>query len=75
MAWRKDAYLTADGRHIACSGHGARFDIDTGLCVHGPCLGESLHALETQVDEVGNVLVEIDNPGDHQIVGNVTSGT
>ena len=59
MAWRKDAYLSADGMHIACHAHGARFEIDTGLCVAGPCIGQSLHALELYVDEDGTVLVEL----------------
>lgn len=42
MAWRKDAYLSGDRRHIACHAHGALFDIATGACVLGPCLGRSL---------------------------------
>lgn len=42
MAWRKDAYLSADGRHIVCHAHGARFDISTGQCVLGPCEGQFL---------------------------------
>ena len=42
MAWRKDAYLSGDGRHIVCYGHGARFDIASGLCLSGPCAGQSL---------------------------------
>ncbi|TWO72912.1 Rieske 2Fe-2S domain-containing protein [Caenimonas sedimenti] len=42
MAWRKDAYLTGDGRQIRCSAHGALFDLESGLCTLGPCVGESL---------------------------------
>lgn len=42
MAWRKDAYLDAAGRHIVCAAHGALFEIPTGRCVLGPCLGQSL---------------------------------
>ena len=60
MAWRKDAYLTADGAHIACSGHGAKFDINTGLCLSGPCVGESLQALALQIDETGGVYICLD---------------
>jgi nitrite reductase/ring-hydroxylating ferredoxin subunit len=45
MAWRKDGYLSPDGGHIVCYAHGARFDIDTGDCVHGPCPGQSLQSL------------------------------
>ena len=36
-----DRYLTRDGRHILCAGHGALFSLD-GLCVAGPCDGERI---------------------------------
>ncbi len=42
MAWRKDAYLSADGRHLVCHSHGAEFDVETGRCTQGPCLGQAL---------------------------------
>lgn len=49
MAWRKDAYLSGDGQHIVCHAHGARFDIATGACVLGPCLGQSLERLSISI--------------------------
>jgi nitrite reductase/ring-hydroxylating ferredoxin subunit len=42
LAWRKDAYLSADGRAIVCYGHGAVFDLETGVCIQGACLGQRL---------------------------------
>lgn len=42
MAWRKDHYLNAAGDRIVCAAHGALFDIDTGQCTLGPCLGDFL---------------------------------
>lgn len=42
MAWRADAYLSGDGRHLSCHAHGALFDIETGDCIDGPCLGRRL---------------------------------
>lgn len=45
MAWRRDAYLNAARDRIVCAAHGAQFEIDTGRCVLGPCLGERLQAL------------------------------
>ncbi len=42
MAQKLDEYLTPDGRFIACSWHGALFDPETGACLGGPCLGQSL---------------------------------
>ncbi len=46
LEYRKDRFLSVDGRQIVCYAHGARFLPDTGLCVYGPCLGESLSALQ-----------------------------
>lgn len=37
-----DAYLTPDATLIACSWHSALFDIDSGVCVGGPCVGQRL---------------------------------
>ena len=42
LAQRLDNYLTPGGDLIACSWHGALFQPHDGLCVAGPCLGESL---------------------------------
>jgi nitrite reductase/ring-hydroxylating ferredoxin subunit len=42
MAWRKDAYLDGSGTRIVCAAHGAQFDIETGACLLGPCLGQAL---------------------------------
>lgn len=41
LAALDDRYLTRDGRHILCSGHGALFALD-GACVSGPCFGDRL---------------------------------
>ena len=38
-------FLTTDKRHLVCSGHGALFEPQTGLCVHGPCAGQRLQRL------------------------------
>lgn len=42
MAWTKDAFLTHDGARIVCGAHGAEYEIDTGICVAGPCPGRRL---------------------------------
>ncbi|MBA4013908.1 MAG: 2Fe-2S ferredoxin [Phenylobacterium sp.] len=42
LAQKLDDYLTPAGDLIACSWHGALFDIDTGDCVGGPCAGAAL---------------------------------
>ena len=42
MAWVKDGFLTPDGARIVCGAHGALYEIETGVCVDGPCVGRSL---------------------------------
>ena len=39
-----DQFLSADLQLIVCATHGAQFEIHTGRCVSGPCLGQSLQA-------------------------------
>lgn len=55
MAWRKDAYLNAAGDRIVCAAHGAQFEIDTGLCTLGPCLGQSLTPISVRLEASGDV--------------------
>jgi nitrite reductase/ring-hydroxylating ferredoxin subunit len=54
LNWQPDRFLTADGTQLLCSSHGARFVIDTGYCVAGPCVGRGLVglAVEVQGDDV-----------------------
>jgi len=59
MAWRKDAYLDSERQHIRCSGHGALFEIENGLCIEGPCLGKSLKVLPVKVSQ-GDIYVLAD---------------
>jgi nitrite reductase/ring-hydroxylating ferredoxin subunit len=49
MAWRKDAYLNYDRNRIVCAAHGAQFDIESGSCVLGPCLGQSLQRVRLMI--------------------------
>jgi len=51
MAWRKDAYLNHDRNRIVCAAHGAQFDMATGVCVLGPCLGQSLDPVMLVITE------------------------
>ncbi len=38
-------FFSKDGMELQCSHHGARYALDTGLCVWGPCKGRSLEAI------------------------------
>ena len=51
MPWRRHAYLNAAGDRIVCSAHGALFEIDTGRCTLGPCLGQALTPVSVVVHD------------------------
>jgi nitrite reductase/ring-hydroxylating ferredoxin subunit len=52
----REQFLSDDGRHLMCYTHGALYEFGSGLCVAGPCKGESLYRLPVRVDH-GEVLV------------------
>ena len=49
LNWQPDQFLDIDNEFIQCSLHGARFRVDDGYCVWGPCAGQSLTALSVDV--------------------------
>lgn len=54
LPWKKDVYLDAKNKHIVCAAHGALFEIESGVCLRGPCIGEALQPLKIEIrgDEV-----------------------
>ena len=63
MAWRKDAYLNAGATRIVCAAHGAQFDIRTGACTLGPCLGQALRAVPVAVTPDRTIQVRLADDG------------
>ncbi|WP_249674286.1 Rieske (2Fe-2S) protein [Pseudomonas abieticivorans] len=55
LQYRKDRFMSADGQHLVCFAHGALFVPGTGVCVLGPCLGQSLQPKALSLDEHGGV--------------------
>jgi nitrite reductase/ring-hydroxylating ferredoxin subunit len=51
-----DRFLDTRKQVIICSAHGARFRIEDGVCVTGPCIGEALEAVPVRVVD-GQVVV------------------
>lgn len=50
LDWAPGQFLkTAEGL-LVCAAHGAGFDPASGLCVSGPCRGDSLRAVALSVD-------------------------
>jgi nitrite reductase/ring-hydroxylating ferredoxin subunit len=50
-------FLTKSG-NIICAAHGATFELASGLCVQGPCRGESLRSLTAEVRD-GQLQVDV----------------
>jgi nitrite reductase/ring-hydroxylating ferredoxin subunit len=42
-------FFTRDGHHFICQTHNAIYEPLTGLCIQGPCEGESLKPLKIEV--------------------------
>lgn len=53
----KNHYLDGESRYIVCSGHGALFDIASGLCIRGPCAGQRLVSVSLEVTEAGEIFL------------------
>ena len=49
LNFRPHRFLTSDRNLILCSSHGALFARDNGLCIAGPCGGQSLTAVPVEV--------------------------
>jgi nitrite reductase/ring-hydroxylating ferredoxin subunit len=51
MNYSAGQFLTTEEGNIVCPAHGAEFKPDDGLCVNGPCLGQSLEPVHIQLNE------------------------
>lgn len=51
-----DDFFTHDKRHLQCHMHGAMYEIESGLCVAGPCEGSRLRPLELKEEETRLVI-------------------
>ena len=49
LNFKPDRFLTSDRALILCSSHGALFTRDEGLCIAGPCPGQSLRRVPIEV--------------------------
>jgi len=58
LEWLPDQFFDLDNSFIQCAMHGALFRPADGYCVRGPCAGQSLEALDLEVQD-GCVLVTL----------------
>ncbi len=57
LDWNPDRFLTRDKDLIQCATHGARFVIETGECIAGPCRGRALTPVAVRIEHGAVVLV------------------
>jgi len=51
LDWVPDQFLDIDGRWIQCATHAALFQIESGLCIAGPCAGDRLSPVTIRLIE------------------------
>src|SRR3546814_15079106 len=49
LDWAPGQFLKSREGHLVCAVHGATFELSGGVCVAGPCRGESLRAVAVEV--------------------------
>ncbi len=52
LEFNPDEFMDSDQHFLICSNHGALFNVEDGLCVSGPCHGESL--LPVAIEVIGS---------------------
>jgi len=50
LNWTGNEFLTPEKTLLMCRSHGACFDIATGECVVGPCVGKELRPIAVKVE-------------------------
>ena len=63
LDWVPDQFLSIDSDMIQCATHDALFRIEDGVCIKGPCAGQSLIPVAVEVF-AGRVMLVLDDSGD-----------
>lgn len=51
LDWQPNQFLSLDKDAIQCSLHGARFGIQDGACLGGPCSGDGLSPIRISIED------------------------
>ncbi|RMF15821.1 MAG: Rieske (2Fe-2S) protein [Gammaproteobacteria bacterium] len=62
LNWQPDRFFDPDGLYLQCSLHGALFRPESGVCIFGPCAGQSLTPVPVEIRE-GQVWLQADFTG------------
>ncbi len=58
LEFLENQFLDQDQEYIQCSTHGALFEVETGECISGPCLGDKLEKVNIRVHSDGGIYLE-----------------
>jgi naringenin degradation protein FdeD len=56
LDWAKDRFLACQGGDIVCFAHGAHFDVASGECTAGVCLGDHLIPVPVRTED-GQIII------------------
>lgn len=56
MNWQPDQFFDLANEYLVCGLHGAQFQPQNGLCIYGPCVGQSLSILPV-IERDGDILL------------------
>jgi nitrite reductase/ring-hydroxylating ferredoxin subunit len=59
LPYRRHAYLNKAATRIVCFAHGAQFDIGSGQCLVGPCIGQALAKVPLTISADGLLMAEV----------------
>ncbi|WP_409523741.1 Rieske (2Fe-2S) protein [Nitrincola sp. MINF-07-Sa-05] len=51
LEWQPDQFLDHERQFIQCATHGALFKLETGVCIAGPCPGETLEQIPCRIED------------------------
>ena len=57
LEYLENQFLDQDREYIQCSTHGALFSVETGECISGPCLGDFLEKVNSEVHSDGGIYI------------------
>lgn len=58
LEFLENQFLDQDQEYIECSTHGALFNVETGECIAGPCMGDSLTKVNIKVHSDGGIYLD-----------------
>ena len=60
LNWLPHQFFDTESEFVQCSVHGALFKPDSGLCIHGPCVGEALQQFRCRIENGMVLIIDLD---------------